>query len=92
MEKRSVSERDPFLATGEYAADNYVLNRNVDKALADDNVPLEPSLRKWEHAEDGRGYDSITGTRSSNIDRTWRRGFRRRVALAALGGALLVGP
>jgi hypothetical protein len=94
MEKRSVSKRDPFLATGEYAADNYVLNCNINSVLADDHILPEPSLRKWEPYGDGikRPHEPITGTRSSNINKTWRRGFRRRVGLAALGGILLVGP
>ncbi|KAK4211281.1 hypothetical protein QBC37DRAFT_290673, partial [Rhypophila decipiens] len=96
MEKRSKSIRDPFLATGEYAVDNYVLNCNIDNILADDpSIKLASSLRPWEPHQTRdplHNFEPICGTRSGNIARTWYHGFKNRVVLAALGGAFLIGP
>jgi len=96
MEKRSKSIRDPFLATGEYAIDNYVLNSNINMALAKDlDIRREASLRTWEYVHPGdprQDYEPICGTRSDNITKTWWRNFQERIVLAILGGALLIGP
>ncbi|KAK3361501.1 hypothetical protein B0T24DRAFT_652759 [Lasiosphaeria ovina] len=96
MEKRSKSIRDPFLATGEYAIDNYVLNCNTDKILADDaRMKSTGSLSPWEFLKSHdplQDYEPICGTRSDNIARTWYHGFKERVLLAAVGGAFLIGP
>ncbi|KAM7201626.1 hypothetical protein V8F33_003175, partial [Rhypophila sp. PSN 637] len=96
MEKRSKSIRDPFLATGEYAVDNYVLNCNIDNILADDSsIKLASSLRPWEPHQTRdplHNFEPICGTRSGNIARSWYHGFKNRVVLAALGGAFLIGP
>ncbi|KAK7423834.1 hypothetical protein QQZ08_008878 [Neonectria magnoliae] len=98
MEKRSESMRDPFLATGEYAVDNYVLNCNIDKVLANDEgikENVESSLRPWEYIDPlnpKQAYEPICGTRGNNIATTWVRGFKERLLLAAVGGAFLVGP
>ena len=92
MEGRSKSTRDPFLASGEYLVDNYILNCNIDKILATDKeLKLEDSLTSWED-KSSSVYESICGTRSHNLARTWYRGFRERVFLAAIGGAFLIGP
>ncbi|KAE9574015.1 hypothetical protein CGMCC3_g9931 [Colletotrichum fructicola] len=45
MENRPKSSRDPFLATGEYGVDNYVLNCNIDSVLANDNNDYVDSLK-----------------------------------------------
>lgn len=96
MEKRSHSIRDPFLATGEYAIDNYVLNCNIDRILADDtSIKSANSISPWEvikPRDPSRSYEPICGTRSDNIARTWYHGFKERVLLAAVGGAFLIGP
>ncbi|KFY98416.1 hypothetical protein V498_01483 [Pseudogymnoascus sp. VKM F-4517 (FW-2822)] len=96
MEKRSKSIRDPFLATGEYAIDNYVLNCNIDKILADDpSIRPASSLSPWELPKSQgplQDYEPICGTRSGNITTTWYHGFKERVLLAAVGGAFLIGP
>ncbi|KAI8246015.1 UDP-glucose 4-epimerase [Colletotrichum sp. SAR 10_77] len=91
MESRSKSIRDPFLATGEYGVDNYVLNCNIDSALAKDIAKHVDSLRPWDVRPAGAN-DPITGTRGSNVAKTWYRGFKERIVIAAAGGAFLVGP
>ncbi|KAF4818307.1 hypothetical protein CGCSCA5_v005392 [Colletotrichum siamense] len=91
MESRSKSIRDPFLATGEYGVDNYVLNCNIDSALAKDITKHVDSLRTWDVRPAGAN-DPITGTRGSNVAKTWYRGFKERIVIAAAGGAFLVGP
>jgi hypothetical protein len=96
MEKRSRSDRDPFLATGEYAFDNYVLNRHIDNDLANDpNLIHLSSLKPWEHFRPGdqrTKHESICGTRDVNIARSWYLGFKDRILLAIVGGAFLIGP
>lgn len=96
MEKRSKSIRDPFLATGEYAIDNYVLNCNIDNILANDpTMKSADSLSSWEFLKSDdplHDYEPICGTRSGNITTTWYHGFKERVLLAAVGGAFLIGP
>ncbi|KAK2022783.1 hypothetical protein LX32DRAFT_686945 [Colletotrichum zoysiae] len=91
MESRSKSIRDPFLATGEYNVDNYVLNCNIDSALANDIKGEVDSLKPWDVGPDASS-DPITGTRRSNVAKTWYRGFKERLVIAAAGGAFLVGP
>lgn len=99
MEERSKSIRDPFLATGEYAIDNYVLNCNIDNKLAHDaSMEHRASLGPWEHSKSYESYDPrkahepICGTRNDNVAKVWYRGFKGRVILAAVGGAFLIGP
>lgn len=97
MEKRSKSIRDPFLATGEYAVDNYILHCNIDSLLADAAEDLEhdSSLGPWEYVDEQgpkQKFEPICGTRNSNISKTWWRRFKEHVVLAAIGGAFLVGP
>jgi hypothetical protein len=96
MEERSKSIRDPFLATGEYNIDNYVLDCNIDQALAnaianDPKAKPAASLKPWE-CPDSEHQESICGTRNANIAKTWYLGFKYRVLLAAVGGAFLIGP
>ncbi|KAF4833811.1 hypothetical protein CGCTS75_v003659 [Colletotrichum tropicale] len=91
MESRSKSDRDPFLATGEYTVDNYVLNCNIDKILANDISIHVDSLKPWDVASD-ESNDPITGTRGSNVAKTWYRAFKERIVIAATGGAFMVGP
>jgi hypothetical protein len=92
MEKRSLSSRDPFLATGEYFLDNYVLNTNIDEPLAGDIAYGVSSRGHWEGNDPGQVYTSICGDRGTNILTLRRRGLRDRVLLAVIGGAFLIGP
>lgn len=91
MENRSESIRDPFLATGEYGVDNYILNCNIDSVLAKDISNRVDSLKPWD-SESDQSNEPITGTRGRNVEKTWYRGFRERLVIAAAGGAFLVGP
>ncbi|OIW25702.1 hypothetical protein CONLIGDRAFT_656437 [Coniochaeta ligniaria NRRL 30616] len=95
MEERSKSRRDPFLATGEYAWDNYILNCNIDDELANKKLTHVASLQHWEPAstkDPNQQYESICGTRDANIAKAEYLGFKDRVLLAAVGGAFLIGP
>jgi hypothetical protein len=92
MEKRSLSSRDPFLATGEYFLDNCVLNTNIDEPLAGDIAYGVSSRGHWEGNDPGQVYTSICGDRGTNILTLRRRGLRDRVLLAVIGGAFLIGP
>ncbi|KAJ0361233.1 hypothetical protein COL26b_013797 [Colletotrichum chrysophilum] len=91
VENRPKSSRDPFLATGEYGVDNYVLNCNIDSVLANDINDYVDSLKTWDVSSD-QSNEPITGTRGSNVAKTWYRGFKERIVIAATGGAFLVGP
>ncbi|KAB5528028.1 hypothetical protein GE09DRAFT_1064721 [Coniochaeta sp. 2T2.1] len=95
MENRSKSSRDPFLATGEYALDNYVLKTFIDDNVANDqDTKMVDSLLPWEDlANHGRQhFESICGPRQDNIAKAWLAGFKERVLFAALGAAFLIGP
>ncbi|KAF4921772.1 hypothetical protein CGCVW01_v005749 [Colletotrichum viniferum] len=91
MESRSKSIRDPFLATGEYDVDNYVLNCNIDSILANVIRDKAKSLKPWDNSS-SEYCEPITGTRGRNVAETWHRGFKQRVFVAAGGGAFLVIP
>ncbi|KAF5526010.1 hypothetical protein CGCA056_v002480 [Colletotrichum aenigma] len=91
MEHRSKSIRDPFLATGEYNVDNYVLNCNINSSLANEITSHAQSIKTWDTGLDGPS-ELITGTRGNNVAKTWYRGFKERIMIAATGGAFLVGP
>jgi predicted small integral membrane protein len=95
MEKRSLSSRDPFLATGEYLLDNYVLNRNIPEPLRTDIGWQDPSLGRWEVERPGnqnQTFTSICGTRGANLYISRRRKVKDRLVLAVIGGAFLIGP
>lgn len=89
MEKRARSNRDPFLATGEYFTDDYVLSRYLPAKLIAQELEKVGSVGDWE-TEDGR--QTVCGTRGDNLSKTWFMNFKRRVAVAAVGGLFLVGP
>ncbi|KAF4875405.1 hypothetical protein CGCSCA1_v005701 [Colletotrichum siamense] len=91
MENRSKSIRDPFLVTGEYNVDNYILNCNIDSVLANEITTHAKSIRPWDMNPD-ESSEPITGTRGNNVAKTWYRGFKERIVIAAAGGAFLVGP
>ncbi|KAK8127292.1 hypothetical protein PG984_008400 [Apiospora sp. TS-2023a] len=89
MIKRSRSPRDPFLITGERKVDDHVIR----KILGDSELPDDESLETvgvpgpWE--EDSQ---PIGGTRVANVAQSAWVDLKQRLAMAALGGALLVGP
>jgi len=89
MEKRARTHRDPFLATGEYYTDNYVLSCYLPTKLLEQELEKVGSVGDWETEE---GRQTICGTRGDNLSEAWSLNFRRRIAVAAVGGIFLVGP
>ncbi|KAK3314838.1 hypothetical protein B0H66DRAFT_563764 [Apodospora peruviana] len=95
MEKRSQSARDPFLATGEYYIDHYIIMSYLPDELlelppADDaaeRLPKVKSVCKWEDSVTDR-VQQICGTRTANQFSA----LVGRIAVAALGGVFLLGP
>ncbi|KAK7928398.1 hypothetical protein PG985_005396 [Apiospora marii] len=87
--KRSKSPRDPFLVTGERKIDDYVMRTILDDSEEFDDKPLETIgvPAPWE--EDSQ---PIGGTRLANVAQSALVDLKQRLAMAALGGALLVGP
>ncbi|KLU92820.1 hypothetical protein MAPG_11742 [Magnaporthiopsis poae ATCC 64411] len=93
MESRSKLGRDPFVASGEYWIDNYVLNACISSeghSPADD-VQKVDALGRWE-CEGDEIVEQICGTRPGNLSKAWWNSFRKRATLAGLGGLFLVGP
>lgn len=92
MQNRSKSARDPFLATGEYAVDTFILDRYIrDRSNATEKFRSVTSTRPWEkswHLDDERNHDSICGTRSGNTAKM----LMNRVAFATIGGSFLIVP
>ncbi len=79
--------KDPFLVTGERTVDDFVLHNVLANVATDDlGVPI-PVTGPWEEKS-----QPIGGTRNENVARSWAKGFYSRIAMAALGGFLLVGP
>ncbi|KAK3291386.1 uncharacterized protein B0H64DRAFT_331010 [Chaetomium fimeti] len=89
MQNRARSNRDPFLVTGEYYTDNYILGQYLSAGLQAQELETAGSVGDWE-TDDSR--QTVCGTRGDNLSRTWFVNFRRRVAIAAVGGLFLVGP
>jgi hypothetical protein len=90
MESRAQSNRDPFIATGEYAADEYVLSTYLPKELHQQDFKQVESVYDWEHKS--KGDTGICGTRDENLSKMWFVNLKRRAAIAAIGGMFLVGP
>ncbi|KAK6354747.1 hypothetical protein TWF696_003884 [Orbilia brochopaga] len=98
MESHSTSARDPFLATGEYAVDNYIINENIKPIMQDFVTARARSMGKhistipWQTDDSVNATVAITGTRGA---RSWARSykdFRRRLVFGIFGGGFLVGP
>ena len=90
MIKCSATQRDCFLISGERKVDDYVMQKvgvQTDPRDADAKNPPIPVLGPWE--EDNI---PIGGTRNENVKKSWVRGFRRRLVMAAVGGTFLVAP
>lgn len=88
MLESSKLSHDYFYATGERAVDRYVIRR-----LAGDLDSLGGQTSKVQPIE--LWYDkntTIGGTRNRNVRKTRIKAFWDRLLLAAIGGALLVGP
>ena len=78
------SERlqDPFLTTGEYMVDNYVIMRLAPVGLlADDSLLTTPSIRSWQKAGEPSPEPLVPV-----------RHVRMRLATAAVGGLFLLAP
>jgi hypothetical protein len=78
--------RDPFLVTGERYIDDYVIKTTLgDTPLGDlDEIQV---IGPWE--DDNA---PIGGTRHENMTKSWSKGFRERIIMAAVGGIFLLGP
>ncbi|KXH64406.1 hypothetical protein CSAL01_04014 [Colletotrichum salicis] len=90
---RSRSARDPFLATSEYAIDDFVL-RSYGNLLQSQELKKVSSLGAWQ--EDlrqnlDRIHYPLCGTRSGNESQLFKNGLWTRIMLAAIGGAFLIG-
>lgn len=79
---------DPFLVTGERLVDDYMLTQVLEQ-FKDQLQTKEPISVPAPWDEKSR---SVGGTRNENVAKAWAKGFHSRIAMAALGGFLLVGP
>ncbi|KAH6839470.1 hypothetical protein B0I37DRAFT_386542 [Chaetomium sp. MPI-CAGE-AT-0009] len=80
--------QDYFYATGERAADRYVIKRLLagDRRNLDHTNQIGP-VELWEDKN-----TTIGGTRNIYAKKTRTKAFRDRLFIASIGGALLVGP
>ncbi|KAK8008314.1 hypothetical protein PG991_010865 [Apiospora marii] len=84
----SQKPEDPFLVTGERLVDDYLLTevlKQFPEPLKDKKALSVPG--PWDQKS-----RAVGGTRNENVAKAWAKGFHSRVAMAALGGFLLVGP
>lgn len=88
MIKRSKSPRDPFLVTGKREIDDYIIREILADSEQLTHRPLETIgvPGPWEE-----GSQPIGGTRVANVAESAWMDLKQRLAMAALGGALLVG-
>ncbi|RYP76669.1 hypothetical protein DL771_001591 [Monosporascus sp. 5C6A] len=89
MEKRSLLPGDPFYASGEQYLDRKLLEHVVG-SRGDQLEKETRAVGRWE--TEAAEPPSIRDTRRDNYHRSWTQGFRRRIGVAAAGGALLVAP
>lgn len=85
------AKADPFVVTGE---------RFVDRCILEHAMMLEPDARRiltpaqtlgfWETKE--VRPQPVGGTRTSNLQRSWWRGFYQRIGVAVVGGVFLIAP
>ncbi|KAK8122939.1 hypothetical protein PG984_011609 [Apiospora sp. TS-2023a] len=84
----SQKPEDPFLVTGERLVDDHLLTEALEQ-FKDQLQKKTPIFVPGPWDEKSR---SVGGTRNENVAKAWAKGFHSRVAMAALGGFLLVGP
>jgi hypothetical protein len=99
MELCSERKRDPFLVTAERATDRYVLSQIIQDtrySFEDPSLLLSrgPIVEPWvqKDAKDGKGGESVVGTRRANVKRSNFEEFCRRAGMAAFGGIFLIAP
>ncbi|KAH9234659.1 hypothetical protein K456DRAFT_1724221 [Colletotrichum gloeosporioides 23] len=83
IETRSKSTRDPFLVTGEYRADNYILKCYIDREIAKRITSYADSLKLWDGHDKPNSPISVARLKD---------GFLKLFMAAAAGGAFLIGP
>ncbi|KAJ6261408.1 hypothetical protein Dda_4078 [Drechslerella dactyloides] len=98
MESHSKSNRDPFLATGEYAVDNFIINENIKPVIEDFQAVRANGMTKYPTTialQTDASKDAtvaITGTRGTTSLAKKYKAFRRRLVFGIFGGGFLVGP
>lgn len=88
----SKRERDPFLATGEYWVDHRMIQETMDNLpwrFRNENFYTVLSSQKWKGSND---ISTICGNRGETNRQIASKAFYRRVMIAAVGGAFLLGP
>ncbi|KAI1372342.1 hypothetical protein F4677DRAFT_456589 [Hypoxylon crocopeplum] len=73
--------------TGERKIDSFVINSILGDVLQGDSGPPIPVDGPWE--DDNQ---PIGGTRNDNVTKSWAKGFRERIVIAAVAGLFLIGP
>ncbi|KAH6989228.1 hypothetical protein BKA56DRAFT_611505 [Ilyonectria sp. MPI-CAGE-AT-0026] len=91
MTKCSQRPRDPFLVTGEYTVDDYVLTSMATSrnGLQREKLRRVASQHVWEKPDE---FSTICGTRNENERMAQLNDFQRRLLAAAIGGVFLIGP
>ena len=79
--------QDPFLVSGERIVDHFILDNTLATVDKDGIEGIIPVPGPW-----GEESLPIGGTRNDNVAKSWSKGFYSRIAMATLGGFLLVGP
>ena len=89
MIKCSQFPRDPFLVTGERSVDDWVLQQamqNLETKSEDFGKPIIVPV-PWEVKSHPIGLP-----RNNQVAKTWIKGFKERLGIAAVGGFFLIGP
>ncbi len=82
---------DPFFVTGERFVDRMMM-QSAMRDMENEADPLRQAEagRRWETARDRP--KPIGGTRDGRYWEMWFKGFRQRLAMAAVGAAFLIAP
>ncbi|KAH8587229.1 hypothetical protein B0O99DRAFT_527176, partial [Bisporella sp. PMI_857] len=88
----STRERDPFLASGEYWIDHAVLLDAIASVGQDFiSFPFE-TIRSTDSWRDKKDNSGISEARNQGNRKLASKSFRKRLWIAVLGGAFLLGP
>jgi hypothetical protein len=87
---------DPFLVTGERHIDDYVLDKTIKHCLPQGFNGIErKKIEKVPYItppESEQAATPIGGTRQENTQRSELKSLRKKLRMATVGGAFLVGP
>lgn len=93
MVKSNQRSRDPFIVTGQYYPDHYVLYESIPTDIRDKVQLKSGPLQKFERGDQTHGTKetSIVGPRRQNKSMSQQKKFEQRLGVATISGIFLFG-